>query len=53
MAKEPDNSKKKRLPFYFTEREKKDGETSRIQKWLELADSLFDNDDGDPTPSPA
>ena len=40
--------------FYLTDREKKDGQSSRIHRWLELADRMFDsNDDGDPTPSPA
>jgi hypothetical protein len=47
------SEQQKRPPFYLTDREKKDGETSRIQKWLALADSLFDKDDGDPTPSAA
>jgi hypothetical protein len=42
-----------RPQFYLTENEKRDGETSRIQKWLELADRLFDSDDIDPTPSAA
>jgi hypothetical protein len=52
MTRKADDSK--RPHFYLTEKEKKDGETSRIQKWLALADSLFDsNDDADPTPSPA
>jgi hypothetical protein len=39
--------------FYLTEKEKHDGETSRIRRWLELADRLFESDDGDPTPSAA
>lgn len=41
--------------FYLTEKEKKDGQSSQIQRWLELADCLFeiDNDDTDPTPSTA
>jgi hypothetical protein len=40
--------------FYLTDREKKDGQSSRIHRWLELADRLFDsNDDSDPTPSAA
>ena len=39
--------------FYLTERERRDGETSRIHRWLELADRLFDSDDIDPTPSAA
>jgi len=42
-----------RPQFYLTETEKRDGESSRIQRWLELADRLFDSDDSDPTPSPA
>jgi len=42
-----------RPQFYLTEAEKRDGESSRIQKWLELADRLFDSDDSDPTPSAA
>jgi hypothetical protein len=52
MKRKADDSK--RPHFYLTDKEKKDGETSRIQKWLALADSLFDsNDDADPTLSPA
>ena len=43
----------RRPQFYLTESEKRDGESSRIQKWLDLADRLFDSDDSDPTPSPA
>jgi hypothetical protein len=40
--------------FYLTDREKRDGQSSRIQRWLELADRMFDsNDDSDPTPFPA
>jgi hypothetical protein len=41
--------------FYLTEKEKKDGQSSMIHRWLELADRLFelDNDDSDPTPSAA
>ena len=39
--------------FYLTDKEKKDGESSRIQRWLVLADRLFDNDDSDATPSAA
>jgi hypothetical protein len=41
--------------FYLTEKEKKDGQSSIIHRWLELADRLFelDNDDSDPTPSAA
>ena len=39
--------------FYLTDKEKKDGETSIIHRWLELADRLFDHDDSDPTPSAA
>ena len=39
--------------FYLTDREKKDGESSRIQRWLALADRLFDNDDSDATASAA
>lgn len=39
--------------FYLTEKEKRDGETSRIRRWLELADRLFESDDSDPTPSGA
>lgn len=39
--------------FYLTEREKQDGESSRIRRWLELADRLFESDDSDPTPSAA
>ena len=41
--------------FYLTEKEKKDGQSSQIQRWLELADRLFelDSDDTDPTPSTA
>ena len=42
-----------RPQFYLTENEKRDGESSRIQRWLELADRLFDSDDSDPTPSAA
>jgi hypothetical protein len=34
--------------FYLTDKEKKDGESSIIHRWLEL-----DNDDSDPTPSAA
>ena len=39
--------------FYLTERERKDGETSKIHRWLELADRLFENNDSNPTPSAA
>lgn len=41
--------------FYLTEKEKKDGQSSIIHRWLELADRLFEsnNDDIDPTPSAA
>ena len=39
--------------FYLTEKEKKDGESSIIHRWLELADRLFDSNDSDPTPSAA
>jgi len=42
----------KKPQFYLTEREKKDPESSRIQKWLDLADRLFENN-SDPTPSTA
>jgi len=42
-----------RPQFYLTEDEKRDGETSKIHRWLELADRLFDSDDIDPTPSAA
>jgi hypothetical protein len=49
--------KEKRDPrkpdFYLTEDEKKDGESSRITRWLELADRMFENDDCDLTPSAA
>lgn len=38
--------------FYLTEKEKHDGETGRICRWLELADRLFESDDSDPNPSP-
>ena len=41
----------KKQQFYLTEREKKDGESSKIHRWMELADQLFENDDSDPTPS--
>ena len=37
--------------FYLTDKEKQDGETLRIRRWLELADRLFESDDSDPTPS--
>ena len=42
-----------RPQFYLTENEQRDGESSRIHRWLELADRLFDSDDSDPTPSAA
>jgi hypothetical protein len=39
----------------LTEKEKQDGQSSMIHRWLELADRLFDldNDDTDPTRSAA
>lgn len=43
----------KKPEFYLTDEEKKDGDSSRIQRWLALADRFFDNDDGDATPSAA
>jgi len=48
-----DNKSSHRPQFYLTEKEKRDGESSRIHRWLELADRLFDTDDIDPTPSAA
>lgn len=39
--------------FYLTEKEKHDGESVRIRRWLELADRLFESDDSDPNHSPA
>jgi len=48
-----DEKSSRRPQFYLTENEKRDGETSRIQRWLELADRLFDSNDIDPTPSAA
>jgi hypothetical protein len=47
------NEKAAKPQFYLTETEKRDGETSRIHRWLELADRLFDSNDSDPTPSAA
>lgn len=41
----------KKQQFYLTEREKKDGETSKIHRWIELADQFFESNDTDPTPS--
>jgi len=48
-----DNKSSHRPQFSLTEKEKRDGESSRIHRWLELADRLFDGDDIDPTPSAA
>lgn len=48
-----DQKSSQKPQFYLTERERRDGETSRIHRWLELADRLFDSDDIDPTPSAA
>jgi hypothetical protein len=48
-----DDKSSRKPQFYLTENEKQDGETSRIHRWLELADRLFDSDDIDPTPSAA
>jgi hypothetical protein len=48
-----DNKFGQKPQFYLTENEKRDGESFRIQRWLELADRLFDSDDIDPTPSAA
>jgi hypothetical protein len=47
----PQDPRKQKPEFYLTENEKKDGETSRIRKWLALADRLLDSDEIDPTPS--
>jgi len=38
--------------FYLTEKEKHDGESVRIRRWLALADRLFESDESDPNPSP-
>lgn len=48
-----DEKRSQKPQFYLTEAEKRDGESSRIHRWLELADRLFDSDDVDRTPSPA
>lgn len=45
-----DEKRSPRPQFYLTENEKRDGESSRIHRWLELADRLFDSDDIDPIP---
>lgn len=39
--------------FYLTEKEKRDGESGKIHRWLELADRLFNSDDSDPNRPPA
>jgi hypothetical protein len=43
----------KKPDFYLTDKEMKDGDSSRIHRWLALADRFFDNDDSEATPSPA
>jgi hypothetical protein len=38
----------KKPQFYLTDKEKKDGESSIIHRWLDLADRLFESDDSEP-----
>jgi hypothetical protein len=47
------DSGKRKPQFFLTDKEKRDGESFVIQRWLNLADRLFEGDESDATQSAA